>query len=73
MRIKSSFSHLNIKSLELGLTEEADSIEINGVTFQKPFVEKPVDAEDHNVYIYYPVSAGGGQTQLFRKVVIKFE
>ena len=54
--------------LELGLTEESDSIDINGVTFQKPFVEKPLYAEDHRVHIYYPSSAGGGQTQLFRKV-----
>ncbi|KAI6647990.1 Inositol hexakisphosphate and diphosphoinositol-pentakisphosphate kinase 1 isoform X12 [Oopsacas minuta] len=53
---------------KLGLTEEADSIDINGVTFQKPFVEKPLHAEDHRVHIYYPTSAGGGQTQLFRKV-----
>lgn len=58
--------------LELGLTEESDSIDINGVTFQKPFVEKPLCAEDHRVHIYYPSSAGGGQTQLFRKVDIIF-
>ena len=50
------------------LNEEEDWVEIDNVMFQKPFVEKPVDAEDHNVYIYYPTGAGGGSQRLFRKV-----
>ncbi|XP_076405834.1 inositol hexakisphosphate and diphosphoinositol-pentakisphosphate kinase 2 isoform X34 [Peromyscus maniculatus bairdii] len=54
--------------LECNLIEGEDHVEVNGEVFQKPFVEKPVSAEDHNVYIYYPTSAGGGSQRLFRKI-----
>lgn len=38
---------------ELGnVVEEFDEyIVVNGVTVNKPLVEKPVDAEDHNIYV----------------------
>ncbi|XP_047591693.1 inositol hexakisphosphate and diphosphoinositol-pentakisphosphate kinase 1 isoform X11 [Lutra lutra] len=53
---------------ECNLIEGEDQVEVNGAVFPKPFVEKPVSAEDHNVYIYYPSSAGGGSQRLFRKI-----
>ena len=50
------------------LEEYDEYIVVNGVQINKPLVEKPVDAEDHAIYIYYPMSAGGGSKRLFRKV-----
>jgi len=48
--------------------ETKDYIEVNGKRMTKPFVEKPVDADDHNITIYFHSAQGGGSVRLFRKI-----
>ncbi|KAG8733920.1 hypothetical protein FRC11_000144 [Ceratobasidium sp. 423] len=50
---------------DVQMREDGEAIIINGEVMEKPFVEKPVDGEDHNVYIYFK---GGHGRRLFRKV-----
>ena len=53
------------ESINKHLKESDEYIEFHKKRLYKPFIEKPANGDDHNIYIYYPHY--GGQKRLFRK------
>ncbi|CRG95807.1 acid phosphatase, putative [Plasmodium gallinaceum] len=60
--------HDTVKKGEHVFEEYYDYIVYDNIRLNKPFIEKPLNADNHNNWIYYPKNTGGGCKKLFRKI-----
>ena len=62
-------SDVLFEDIEHDVQEYDDCIVIRGNVLKKPFIEKPINAEDHEIMIHYSNSSpcGSGYSVLFRK------
>ncbi|KAK1443372.1 diphosphoinositol pentakisphosphate kinase [Babesia gibsoni] len=60
--------HDAVRAGKATFEEHYDYIVYNNVRLNKPFIEKAIDSDDHNNWVYYPTNTGGGCKKLFRKI-----